>query len=500
VATRLSEDFLEHAKQTYLPESQFELFVQACKSPLRKSIRVNTLKSSVEKVIQLLQSLGYQLSPIPWCEQGFWVERNATDTDFSNAEWKDVQLGNIAEHIQGLFYIQEASSMLPPLALLANSISSDISFDGCLTLDMAASPGSKTTQIAALQNNQGILIANELSASRVKVLHANLVRCGIVNTCMTQFDGRKLGKRLDGKFDFVLLDAPCGGEGTVRKDPQALENWNLQTVQSIAELQKQLIETAYQCLKPGGKLVYSTCTLSPEENQQVAAHLVATTDAMIQPLENLFEGADKALTAEGYLHVLPHIYDSEGFFVAAFDKPLESATSDYLESANQPEKSPFQPAVKKVSQQLLDYYRKHFGFAFPTKRVCLFQRDKEVWLFPRHFEEISQLVRFNRSGIKLAEIYPNKIRSSFEFIIAFGAQFAKQKLEVNLSQMEEFLKGRNLDCKTTKTDIEGQALNDGEVVLMYQGNPIGIGSLQKGKIKNQLPRDLVRDHIELKQN
>ncbi len=473
----IANDFLVHAKNTFLIDQNMDDFISACHRPLRKSIRVNQLKISVKDFVKKLDQYQISYTPIPWCDEGFWLAEGT------------ISLGNLSEHLQGLFYIQEASSMLPPTALLADYIKTDAhdkkEGDVILSpmiLDLAAAPGSKTTQIAALINNQGLILANELSASRVKVLHANLMRCGVLNTCISQFDGRKLKDRLSGMFDFVLLDAPCGGEGTVRKDIKALKNWKLSQVQEIAKLQKELILTAYQCLKPGGRLVYSTCTLSPEENQQVANYLQSETDAKIKPLNHLFNGAEKSLTKEGYLHVLPHIYDSEGFFVAAFNKPNNSAITYY--QADQ--KTPFEKISKKTLVRVLDYYKNHFSIDLSLMKEQFKQRDKEVWLFPSQFDAISGLVRLNRSGIKVAEMYPNKLRTNHDFSMCFSHQIKKQIVELVTAQAESFYQGKDLH-------LDEHEINDGEVVLKFNNHVIGLGTLQKNKIKNQLPRDLVRD-------
>lgn len=478
-ADKISSAFLSHAQQSFLKDHQLNDFVNACCRPLRKSIRVNTLKINIASFLVALDQYGFSYEPVPWCKEGFWIETRSSDEsdDAGNLSL----LGNLPEHLQGLFYIQEASSMLPPAALLeANE-----ELTSPLILDMAAAPGSKTTQLAALVNNKGLLLANEMSASRVKVLHANLVRCGVRNTCMTQFDGRKLGERLAGLFDFVLLDAPCGGEGTIRKDANALQDWQLVKVEEIAKLQKQLIKTAYQCLKPGGRLVYSTCTLSPEENQQVVLHLVDETDAQIEPLNDLFEGAEQSVTDEGFLHVLPQIYDSEGFFVAALSKP-ETSDIDYYATS---EKTPFAAIDKKTLKQVTQYYAEHFGFDLYNSQIIVKRRDKEIWLFPDGFDDISGVVRLNRSGIKLAEIYPNKIRSTHEFVCCFGDNINQQKMALDKKQAEDFYKGRNID-------IAGHSVQDGEIILTLNGHTIGLGGLRKNKIKNQLPRDLVRDQIQ----
>ena len=511
--TLISEAFLKHAQTHFLLPDQLESFVEACQTPLRKSIRVNTLKVSVNEFLKLAENWKIQLSPIPWCKEGFWVDESSLLA--TNERPYAVVLGNLPAHLQGLFYIQEASSMLPPTALLPHMSSSDLETDelSCDSLeqnqahikilDLAAAPGSKTTQLAALTKNSGLILANEMSASRVKSLHANLVRCGVSNTCLSQFDGRKLTERLAGVFDYVLIDAPCGGEGTVRKDPKALQNWQLEKVQDIAELQKQLITTAYECLKPGGRLVYSTCTLSPEENQQVASFLLQTTNASKVDLGDLFDGASKATTKEGYLHVLPQIFDSEGFFVAAFKKPIESQISKY-DGPVIKHKTDFQVLDKKTKIQLESYYIKHFGMDLNELDGVLRIRDKQVWLFPADFAKVREFVRLNRCGIKLAEIYPNKIRSSHEFMVAFANKISKQKLMVTLEQAESFYKGKVLELEQCEQAAPSEGglnsqeveLHDGEVLVSYAGYVLGIGGLQKGKIKNLLPRDLVRDQIK----
>ena len=141
-----------------------------------------------------------------------------------------IPLGNSAEHLAGLFYIQEASSMMPVSALLHHFQDTE----NATLLDAAAAPGSKTTQLAAAINNQGLIIANEYSSSRIKMLHSNIQRCGIKNVALTHFDAAVFGQWLPNTFDAILLDAPCSGEGTVRKDKQAMKNWDQTAIESIS--------------------------------------------------------------------------------------------------------------------------------------------------------------------------------------------------------------------------------------------------------------------------
>ncbi len=266
--------------------------------------------------------------------------------------------------------------MLPVSALF------DAAPDAQRVMDMAAAPGSKTTQMAARMDNQGAILANEFSSSRVKVLHANISRCGVSNVALTHFDARVFGPALPERFDAVLLDAPCSSEGVIRKDPDALKNWTLGSTEAIAATQCDLIDSAsaFHALKPGGVMVYSTCTLNRVENQQVIAWLLAQYPQAVEilALEGLFADAAQALTPEGFLHVFPQLFDSEGFFIARLRK---TASVPPLPQPNYKlGKLPFSPLNKKQAAEI----------AQASSSVCLhsddeltlWQRDKEIWLFP----------------------------------------------------------------------------------------------------------------------
>ncbi|MCW9016556.1 MAG: NOL1/NOP2/sun family putative RNA methylase [Kangiellaceae bacterium] len=474
---KISSDYLEHARATFLSAQDEQQFIDFCGRPLRKSIRINRLKFSREQFIEMAKKYVWQIESIPWCQDGFWV-------DLSNAN-HELSLGNLPEHIQGLFYIQEASSMLPPEALLNGQV-----LDAPLVADFAAAPGSKTTQLAAMLDNKGLVMANELSASRLKGLHSNLVRCGILNTCMSHLDGRKIGELIPGQFDYILLDAPCGGEGTVRKDVNALQHWDINRVTDLAEIQKSLIESAYKALRPGGKLVYSTCTLSPEENQQVANHLVETTDAKTDSLADLFTGADKVATQEGYLLVLPHVFDSQGFFISSFSKPENSECVDELRAVYS---SPFEKLSNKTALLIKSHFKTHFGVDIEPMGFQLKQRDKEIWIFPEHLSEVDSYLKINRAGMKIANVFPKKIRATHEFVCCFAEKATQQKVELNKLQASLFCQGQNIELEDEQKQYS--QLVDGEVILTFQKHGLGVGLNKKGKIKNSLPRELVRDNI-----
>ncbi|WP_072016846.1 16S rRNA (cytosine(1407)-C(5))-methyltransferase RsmF [Erwinia oleae] len=461
--------FLQQMRDLLPDSADFARFIDISQQPLRRSVRVNTLKISVADFLKEVEPYNWSLTPIPWCEEGFWIARDDADA---------LPLGSTAEHLAGLYYIQEASSMLPVMAL----------FDGCPTpervMDVAAAPGSKTTQIAARMANKGAILANEYSASRVKVLHANLSRCGIRNTAITHFDGRVFGAALPETFDAILLDAPCSGEGVIRKDRDALRNWSPESIAEIAATQHDLIDSAFHALRPGGTLVYSTCTLNRAENQQTIAWLMARyPDAVaIEPLDRLFAGAEAAATPEGFLHVFPQIFDSEGFFVARLRKL--TSVPPLPVPGYKVGKLPFAP-VKMDEHNAIVAAAAKAGLRWEGDSCSLWQRDKERWLFPRALEPLLGKVRFARIGLKLAETFPKGYRWQHEAAIALGDAQAKNSVALTTTQAEEWYRGRDIYPET--------ALPDGEFLVTCQQQPVGIAKKVGNRIKNNYPRDLVRD-------
>ncbi|PSU34633.1 16S rRNA (cytosine(1407)-C(5))-methyltransferase RsmF [Photobacterium lutimaris] len=464
----IPDAFIEQIRQIMPEHLSMDEFIAICKTPLRRSIRVNTLKISVADFLERVADKGWALTPVPWCDTGFWIEREDEES---------VSLGNTAEHMAGLFYIQEASSMMPVVALLKDNNKLD-----CV-LDMASAPGSKTTQIACAMNNQGALVANELAASRIKVLHANLQRCGVVNAALTHFDGCVFGSWAPESFDSILLDAPCSGEGAIRKDDDAMANWSLQSVEDIAAVQRDLIVSGFQALKPGGVMVYSTCTLNLSENQRVCQYLKDTFgDAVeFESLSDLFEGADKALTEEGFLHVYPQIFDSEGFFVARIRK---LTAVDSPEVKKRKGKFPFNPANSKDSQAITDAFKQDLDLTIPADSE-IWLRDKEVWLFPSKLRDLLSEIRFQRIGIKLAEQHKKGYRWQHEAIMTIATGQEKTAVALDAAQAKEWFMGRDI----RPDNLSGK----GEIIVTYRDYPIGIGKWVSNRIKNGLPRELVRD-------
>lgn len=298
----LKPAFVERYKQL----TNFEEYEKCLNKFLRKTIRVNTLKSDSKEISERLSFL--DLKPVPWYKNGFWVESEKRD------------LGNLAEHRLGYIFVQEAASMIS--SLLLNPTKKD------LVLDMCASPGAKTSHLAELMKNQGIIIANEKNYERLPALTSNLNRCGVTNTVLTLMDGRDINY----KFDKILLDAPCTASGTIRGQTKnsefLLRIWNPNSVKSTSNLQKKLILNAYNNLNKKGVLVYSVCSLDPEEGEEVIQFLLDNTDAKIEKPElkikssvNLnFNNKEYSKEIKKCIKLWPQFYDSEGFFMAKIKK------------------------------------------------------------------------------------------------------------------------------------------------------------------------------------
>ncbi|NRA71047.1 MAG: 16S rRNA (cytosine(1407)-C(5))-methyltransferase RsmF [Gammaproteobacteria bacterium] len=463
----LPQEFLSLIEPMLPAQLTLDDVITACHQPLRFSIRVNTLKNSVTTFCSLMSDFGWKFESIPWCDTGFWVElpQDATAP------------GKLPEHLTGLFYIQEASSMLPPMALFHGNDKPVVT-----VLDLAAAPGSKTTQIAALMNNKGTLVANEYSSSRIKALHSNLQRMGVSNTVISHFDGHVHGDYLENCFDAVLIDAPCSGEGTVRKDATAFKNWSLSHISEISIVQQGLLRSAFMALKPGGVLVYSTCALNFIENQQVCQSLMDQFGDQIEivNLSNLFSDADRATTPEGYLHIWPQIYDSEGFFIAKFKKRSATNLSQPAPFKN---RFPFSPVSPKQAGEIHNILIQQKLANINSSE--LYQRDNEIWYFPSHVTALLPRMKFQRTGLKLFETKGKNILFDHHAVTVFTTP----DVEISREQLVEYLKGRDISFDNA-TNLTGN------VYVGYQGKTVGLGKWIRNKIKNKLPRNLVNDSVK----
>lgn len=302
------EEYLN--KYKIILDDELDKFLYFQRLPIEKSIRVNTLKISTDNLINRLKEKNWKIERMKWYKDGLWVYS------------PKYTLGKAVEHRLGYFYMQGPASMIPPLILDPK--------ENEIVLDISAAPGSKTTQMAAMMKNQGIIVANDVDNYRLNALRSNLQRCGVINVVVTKVDGRRIGK-LPNKYDKVLLDAPCSGDGTIRIRPHIATQWNQKVILGLSRLQISLLLSAFDSLKTDGVLVYSTCSLSPEEDELVVYTLLQkrsnaklldfSLDGLVirhglEEWNGISFGSELKKTGRIY----PQDNNTEGFFIARVKK------------------------------------------------------------------------------------------------------------------------------------------------------------------------------------
>lgn len=236
--------------KSLLSEEEYRAFIASYMEPRRQGLRVNRLKLSPDT---LLARVDWPLSPVPWTEDGFYYPEN-------------LRPAKHPYYHAGLYYIQEPSAMSPASVLDVHP--------GERVLDLCAAPGGKTTQLAASLQGEGILVTNDNNPNRVKALVKNVELYGIRNAVVTNETPDKLAVVFPEYFDKILVDAPCSGEGMFRKEPDMMKSWSETAIEACCGMQRSILMDAARMLRPGGRLLYSTCTFAPEENEQMIAEFL----------------------------------------------------------------------------------------------------------------------------------------------------------------------------------------------------------------------------------
>ncbi len=286
----------------------YEAFRTACERPLPTVVRVNTLKTTVERAREALDEAGIDHEQAGWNERLLRVE-----TDTPGRTWP---------YFHGWLHGQEEVSALPPVVLAPEP--------GERVWDAAAAPGSKTTQIAALMDDDGLVVANDADLGRLSALRSNTERLGVASAAVTNADARNYSLAPFGfdAFDRALVDAPCSCEGTVRKNPDVLDEWTYDHVRSVAGVQKGILRRAVQATRTGGTVVYATCTFAPEENEAVVDHVLDAEDCRLvevdlplahSPGVTEWDGASFDPSVTRAKRIYPHQNDTGGFFVAKLE-------------------------------------------------------------------------------------------------------------------------------------------------------------------------------------
>jgi NOL1/NOP2/sun family putative RNA methylase len=306
----------EHGYLPYMIERYLSLwgeentlkFIEACEQPIRTSIRVNTLKTSISMVLDRLQKKGITTSEVPWLDDGFYADFNGASP------------GALLEHMLGFYYVQGVPSMTAVRVLDPQP--------GETVLDLAAAPGGKTTYIAQMMQNEGIVMAVEQDRQRMASLQSNIIRCGATNTLVLRGDARKLAN-LPFEPDRILLDAPCSGEGLIPLDPTRKTSKIMADIRFCATREDEMLEAAVNVLREGGIMVYSTCSIAPEENEYIVDDILKRHPEMeVVELSTEFGSPgypepygiqlDESLKLAR--RFLPHLHGTEGFFICKMKK------------------------------------------------------------------------------------------------------------------------------------------------------------------------------------
>lgn len=473
---------MPHPFDRYAALTDLTLLNDFSGKPLRKSIRVNTLKISVADFTKWAKEKNWQLTPVPWCPEAFFIDRE----DRTEALGKDLL------HLLGATYMQEAASMLP-VALLDPQ-------PGEVILDMSAAPGSKTTQIAARQQGRGVVIANDMQDKRLQTLRAALQRCGVTNAIMTKRVGQWFARHMTGRFDRVLIDAPCTAQGTIRKDETALTYSSEMSIGKMAKLQHELLESAIHVAKIGGRIVYSTCTLTPEENEEVVLNTLNKFSDQLRcvPVEELDLPRGALQQAIDDSHVVqkdvlaqkknllplfrlwPQTYDTEGFFCAVFEKTGPTHPVERMDWIKRKE----QPITRYLQREITDYLRNHFDAPLIHDNEVLLDAGEHLLIATEDSVELRLPLSDYATGLPFGKrIRDGAISLDHDFITLRGAEAQSSVVELDEGQLRSYLKGGDISCD--------QKLM-GQVIVRFKGIPVGSGKARDGQLKNNLPRWMVQ--------
>lgn len=431
--------------------------------PVYSGIRVNALRPGAREAVE--RKFGI-LEGVPWCADGFYADKSKIS-------------GNHPFHLAGLIYFQEPSAMCAASALPVE--------EGDFVLDLCAAPGGKSTQAAAKLHNTGLLAANEIVRSRAEILSSNAERMGVTNMIVTNESPDRLSEKYPEFFDKIIVDAPCSGEGMFRKEPQAVTEWSFEHTVSCGERQKNILSSALKMLKPGGMLMYSTCTFAPEENEKIAAWLIENGMelmdmpelSMLTPGRTEWSGTDIDMSRTR--RIFPHKSKGEGHFAALFKKPEAGFSNvEKCEKKRKRKGKNKKSADKSALEAAVGLYREFESGIMKIKldgEPVLF--GNRLYLKPEGIDLDG--IKVLRCGLELGTIKKNRFEPSHALALALNA--SELKSCVNLASDDErlmkYLSGDVIPC-----DLNGWC------VVCVEGYGIGWGKCSGGMMKNHYPKGL----------
>lgn len=378
---------------------------------------------------------------------------------------EDIKVGKTPEHHAGMIYMQELSAMMPVTFLPLK--------DDDWVIDLCASPGGKSIQVANKIPN-GVLVSNEIVKSRANILKSNVERMGLTNVIVTNNEPKAFEEYFSGVFDAVVVDAPCSGEGMFRKDENAIVNWSDENVKACAVRQRAILETANKLLKADGYILYSTCTFSMEENEQVIADFCSNHQYEIVPI--CYTGATSGEKIEEFntnntLRFYPHRFDGEGQFVALLKKK---------------EQSHFEISEKRYMKPLAKFpteYKMFKNFCEDNLNNCddilgnaIINNNVIYYLVNRRLAESG--INLISCGVVLGEMVKGRFEPNHNLVTCFGDRFSKF-INIDTDDVYKFLRGETLECDT-----------QGYVAVKFKNVVIGFGKCVNGVLKNYYPKGL----------
>lgn len=448
---QLPELFIENMRKILGPE--LEAYLESYEKPRFMGLRVNVSKISVEEFERI--NPFRSLRKVPWIENGYYYTEEDTPTKHPY-------------YYAGLYYIQEPSAMTPAHVLPVEK--------GDRVLDLCAAPGGKATELAAKLSHTGLLVANDASASRTKALLKNLEVFGMPNIFITSEMGDRLDRYFHEFFDKILIDAPCSGEGMFRKQSHMIAAWERQGPEVFAKMQREILDQAAALLKPGGMMLYSTCTFSELENEgSVDAFLKKHPDfhlAEIPWYEGFCPGKPELIGStfplDKCVRLFPHRIDGEGHFLALLQKDGVQGGSELAGKL---------PAGKLPPE--LTEFLKDVRMPLDQSRIQI--KDTKVFWMPKGIGKCPGL-RFLRSGLYMGEL----LKKRFEPSQAFAMVLKKEEYAsvIDLPALDERIL-RYLKGETIEVEDKECARSGGWQLVCVDGYPLGWGKLIRGTLRNK---------------
>lgn len=449
---KLSEEYLNRMRDL-LGEEEFSAYLKSFDEERLYGLRVNTAKVTPEAFPELVS---WDLKPVPWIPNGFYyegTERPAKDPYY----------------YAGLYYLQEPSAMTPAMLLPVEP--------GDRVLDLCGAPGGKSTELGVKLAGKGVLISNDISNSRAKALLKNLELWGISNICVTSETPDKLADVFGPWFDKILIDAPCSGEGMFRKDDDMVKSYEERGPEYYSEIQKEITDQAVRMLAPGGLLLYSTCTFSRCEDEEIICHILENHQEMELIRLPLFEGASGGIGLDGCIRLFPHKIKGEGHFISLLRKNGGGAERT---AAGSRERSRTEPQGKKapaLPTELTDFLAL-MNREFDDSRIMI--KNDSVYYLPENFVPAKEL-RYLRTGLLLGELKNKRFEPGQALAMTLHAEEFKQTISWKKEddRVIRYLKGETISLTPEEGPVKGWCL------VCVDGYPLGFAKGTGMALKNK---------------